>query len=598
MKKVFFISIIAIIVGCTPPSDDYYNILYKIQQNPEITTGELAEHIKYLASDELGGRFPGTPESKMAQDYIINQYINANIAPLGKNGYLQKFAFVSNVVAGKNNSLSIGNKSYVLSKDFTPLGFSENGSLTANAIFVGYGFSIDDSTKWNDYDSVNVDGKWAVILRGGPEDDNPHSSYNPHLPLRKKVLIAKDNKAAGVIFINQEDDNELIELHYDNSFSGAGIPVINISRTVAKDIFSNSKIDLKAVQEKLKSTMQTVSFEISYVTISASVDIKKTNSDAANIIALIPGVDPELKHEYIVIGGHYDHLGMGGPWSGSRVPDTLAVHNGADDNASGTAGVIEIGEKFAEIQPKLKRSIILFNFDAEERGLLGSKHFIENPLVDVKNIVAMLNMDMVGHLTENALTIGGTGTSPIFEELLNDLNKKYSIDLKLSPEGYGPSDHANFYTKDIPVLFFFTGTHDDYHKPTDDFAIINLHGEKLILDFIFNIALRINHLSEKPKFTEAGPKQSAAPSKRFKVTFGIIPSYGSQAEGMEVDGVKNDGPADMAGMKTGDIIVSIDSKKITNIYDYMYRLGELKSGDIVSVIVLRDGEKVSLTFHL
>lgn len=599
MKKyVLLIIALTLLVGCVPPFSCEHK--HTAQLNPDITAEEITGHIKYLASDELAGRFPGTPESKLAQDYITKQLKNADIQPLDENGYLQKFEFVSDVVTGNNNSLSIGNNSYKLGEDFIPLGFSENADLTADAAFVGYGFSIDDSVKWNDYQNVEVSGKWAIILRGGPDDDNPHSIYNTHLPLRKKVLLAKDRGASGVLFVTQfsDEDDELIKLRYDNSFSGAGIPVIHISQKVAEDIFSNLDTDFINVQESLKEIKQPHSFDLPSVKIAAVVELEKTYSDAANIIAVVPGNDPELKNEYVVIGGHYDHLGMGGEGSGSRVPDTLAVHNGADDNASGVAGVIEVGEKLAARQKELKRSIILMNFDAEERGLLGSKHFIDNSNIDINNIITMLNIDMIGHLSENSLTVGGTGTSPIFDEILKEINKKYSFDLHLSPEGFGPSDHATFYSKDIPVLFFFTGTHDDYHKPSDDFPIINVDGEKAIADFTYDIALQLCQAPERPQFTEAGPKESSAPSRGFKVTFGIVPAYGSQVDGMEVDGVRKEGPADRSGMQKGDIITAIGDKEINNIYDYMYRLGELKKGQTVSVTVLRGEKTVKLNLDL
>ena len=598
--KIYVSLITALLfVGCVYQLNQATSPNHGYQQNAEITIEELSEHIKYLASDELGGRFPGTPESKLAQDYIIRQYKNANIAPLGEDGYLQHFNFVSSVVLGTDNHLKIDDVSYEASQDYIPLGFSANGALSAEAVFVGYGFAIDDSVKWNDYSNINAEGKWVVILRGGPEDDNPHSMYNSHLPLRKKVLIAKDNNAVGVLLVNQDsNDNDLLKLRYDNSFSGAGIPVLHISQNAANNLFKNSKQDFKTAKDKLKSNHSPNSFDLPEVTIAATVELKKTTSNAANIVAFIPGNDPKLKNEYVVIGGHYDHLGMGGPGSGSRVPDTLAIHNGADDNASGTAGVMEIGEKLAAISADLRRSVVLINFDAEERGLLGSKYYINNPTLKSENIVAMLNLDMVGHLTDSMLTIGGTGTSPIFEELLNDLNGKYNTDLKLSPEGYGPSDHATFYSNNIPVLFFFTGTHDDYHKPSDDFQIINLEGEKLISDFVYDVALSLSQLPEKPLFTEAGPKEAPAPSRRFKVTFGIIPAYGSQAEGMEIDGVRKGGPADLAGMQKGDIITAIEGKDVTSIYDYMYRLGELKKGQVVSVAVLRGDKSIILTLEL
>ena len=586
-----------VITGCIPPSSCNKGF----QQNPKITEAELAEHIKYLASDELKGRYPGTPESKMAQDYIINQYKLNNLSPIDENDYLQKFDFVNAVETGANNNFSVNDTDYVLFQDFTPLAFSATGDFAeSKSVFVGFGFSINDSIQWNDYEGVSVVDKWAIILRGGPDDDNQNSKFISHLPLRKKVLLAQDNNARGVLFVSQysDEEDELLPLKYDNSFSGAGVPVLHITQSVAEKLFSKSTIDLKTTLGLLKSNMRPNSFAIPDVLISANIDLVKTTSEAANIVAIIPGNDPVLKNEYIVIGAHYDHLGMGGTGSGSRAPDNLAIHNGADDNASGTAGIIEIGEKLLSIQPKLKRSIIILNFDAEERGTLGSKYFTNNPLINLENVIAMLNLDMIGHLEESRLTIGGTGTSPTFEGLLNDINKIYELNLKLSPEGFGPSDHASFYIQDIPVLFFFTGTHDDYHKPTDDFPLINLAGEKTVANFVFDIIRSLDDMEERPAFTEAGPKESQMPSRRFKVTFGVIPAHGSQAEGMEIDGVSKDGPADIAGMQKGDIITAIDGKDIKSIYDYMYRLGELKKDSSVPITVLRGEKILELTIEL
>ena len=597
-RLLFLLSVL--LISCTTSLYKTGNGVGSAEQNPEITLNELSEHIKYLSSDKLKGRYPGTKESKLAQAYLIDHYKQLKISQLGENSYLQTFDFINSVVPEKNNNLKVQGSNYTIAEDFIPLGFSANGELTTSAVFAGFGFAIDDSIKWNDYDDIDVNGKWVIILRGGPDDDNQSSPYRSHLPLRKKVLLAQDNNAAGVLFVSQynDDEDELIPLKFDNSFSGASIPVIHVKQYLAKQIFNIVEEDLKTIQDSMISKLVPHSFGLKDVTIAATVELNKTTAQAANVIATIPGNDPLLKNEYIVIGGHYDHLGMGGPNSGSRTPDTLAVHNGADDNASGTVGVIEIAEKFKSIQSELKRSLIFMNFDAEERGLLGSKYFVNNPLVDLDNIVAMLNLDMIGHLKDSSLTIGGTGTSPTFEDILTQTSYNYNINLSLSPEGFGPSDHASFYAKDIPVLFFFTGTHDDYHKPTDDFPLINLDGEKDITNFVYDVALQLNQLPERPQYTEAGPKESQSSSRNFKVTLGVVPAFGGKEVGLGIDGVKKGGPADLGGILKGDIITAMDGKEITNIYDYMYRLGELKKGQSVTVTVLRCEEIISLQVNL
>ena len=291
-------------------------------------------------------------------------------------------------------------------------------------------------------------------------------------------------------------------------------------------------------------------------------------------------------------------MGFGGNESGSLSPDTLAIHNGADDNASGTAGVLELAGKLSANRNLLKRSILLMGYNAEEEGLLGSKYFVNNPTVDLSMIVSMINMDMIGRMSDKKITVGGTGTTSEFEMILKEVNKNHGLQLKMSPEGYGPSDHASFYVNDIPVLFFFTGTHTDYHKPSDDWQHINVQGEKQVVDLIYDLTLKLSNLDEKLAFTEAGPKEPNQSRRSFNVTFGVIPSYGSQAEGLEIDGARKDGPAANAGMQKGDVIIEISGKEIKNIYDYMYRLAELKAGQTVEVKVLRNNKELLLSVNL
>ncbi len=450
--------------------------------NPIITENELQDHIKFLASDELKGRLPGSYGSGLVIQYLINELSSAGITSIDTVAFIQVFEFVNRVELGLNNRLNINQKAYRVGEDFTPLGFSSSSSLSAPVVFAGFGFSINDSIKWDDYSAIDANEKWALIIRGGPED-NPHSPYADHEALRKKVLVARDNGVAGVLFISKIEDGEddaLESLRYDNSFSGAGIPVLHITQKLADEILKPSNAELLYFQKKLISDLAPVSFLVPDLTVSGSSDIVKKNETGTNVIGFIPGNDPVLKNEFIILGAHFDHLGYGGPGSGSLTPDVSEIHNGADDNASGISAVIEIAERLINGKSKLNRSVVILGFDAEERGLIGSKYFVNNPLVDLNNTVAMLNLDMLGRMRENGLTIGGTGTSPTFEKLLNEVNDTYGLKLNFSPEGYGPSDHASFYTADIPVLFFFTGTDKDYHKPTDNWEKINFNGIKQI----------------------------------------------------------------------------------------------------------------------
>jgi Zn-dependent M28 family amino/carboxypeptidase len=316
---------------------------------------------------------------------------------------------------------------------------------------------------------------------------------------------------------------------------------------------------------------------------------------------MIEGNDPQLKNEYVLIGAHYDHLGYGGPGSGSRTPDTIAVHNGADDNASGTTAAIEIFERLANHKEELNRSVIFMAFSAEEMGLIGSKYFTNNPLVELNKIKFMINLDMVGRLNpeEKDLTIGGVGTALGLEDMIKTYADFTDLKVKTSKEGYGPSDHASFYAKDIPVMFVFTGIHEDYHTPADDPNTINYEGEKQVADFVYNIALEIINLPEALAYQEAGPKQSMSSGRRFKVTLGIMPDVaGGNGDGVTADAVIEGRPAYFAGMQKGDRIVALDGKEVKDIYDYMNRLSSFKPGQRINVDVMRGDKKVILIVDL
>jgi Zn-dependent M28 family amino/carboxypeptidase len=318
-----------------------------------------------------------------------------------------------------------------------------------------------------------------------------------------------------------------------------------------------------------------------------------------NVVGKIKGSDPVLKEQIIVVGAHYDHLGLGGPGSGSRVPDTSAIHNGADDNASVVAGIIEIAEALASKDASPKRSIVVVAFGAEEMGLIGSKYFVEHPIIDIDKVVAMFNFDMIGRLNEErSVAFGGTGTSKETEDLLNTYLDEHEMKGSFSSEGFGPSDHAAFYAEDIPVFFISTGAHGDYHTPLDDVEFIDFEGQKAVSDLSLDLIMDVANRDEMLTFQEAGAKTRNT-RMNFKVTLGIVPDFTStENNGLGVGGVRDGGPADKGGMKKGDRIVALDGMEVTNIYDYMARLKKLEAGQIITVDVIREGEKVVLLVQL
>jgi hypothetical protein len=337
------------------------------------------------------------------------------------------------------------------------------------------------------------------------------------------------------------------------------------------------------------------------VRVKAGSEIIREESTARNVIMMLPGCNPELKNEYIIMGAHFDHLGMGGPGSGSRAIDTTGVHHGADDNASGVGAMVELAEKFALTGKSSRRSIVFTAFSAEEMGLLGSKYFVDHPVIDLKKVNAMINLDMIGRLQENrSVQVGGVGTAEGLREVVSSACDTGIIKLSLSDEGYGPSDHSSFYSRNIPVLFFTTGAHLDYHTPEDTWDKLNYEGMIPVSDLIYRIAESLANSSERLEFRESGPRtETIRTMRRRGVTLGIMPDFaGNVKNGLRADFVTPGKPAALGGMKKGDIIISINGKPVGDIQEYMFRMSQLKHGETINVEVLRDGEKLVLLIQL
>jgi aminopeptidase YwaD len=575
--------------------------LFSIQGNSQITIRELQDHIQYLSSDSLKGRLTGSTGDSLAAEYIRNKFLSYGLIPLTGDGW-QRFKVTKKVVAGKANSLSINGINYKINKDFMPPAFSSNAELKAEVVFAGYGFNINgDSLKWNDYNGIDVKGKWVLILRGDPETDNSKSKFIQFSADRDKVMLAKDMGAAGVLMVSG------IAFDSQDTFNPLGtegysvdIPVLRIKREVADIILSNSKNTIASLEKKLNDTRKPFSFSTK-VAVNGKAEIVRELANTRNVVMLLPGEDQKLKDEYIILGAHFDHLGMGGPGSGSRALDTIGIHHGADDNASGVAMMLELAEKFAAIKGSHKRSILFIAFAGEEEGLLGSKHFTDEPGINLSKVNAMINIDMVGRLNEtNNLQISGVGTATGLKDLVYAKTDTSIIKLTLSNEGYGPSDHSSFYGKNIPVLFYFTGAHMDYHTPTDTWEKINYKGMMEISDLIFNMSKELASSDTRLQFKEAGPKVQVVQYGRGKgVTLGIMPDFaGIVKNGLRADFVTPGKPAALGGMQKGDIITFINGKPVNNIQDYMFRMGQLKHGQTISVEVLRNDKKVVLLIQL
>jgi len=576
-------------------------ILSSLPGNCQVSVKELQKEIKYLSSDELKGRLTGSEGDSLAADYIKKKLSSYGLKPLSGDG-LQRFKVTKRVLAGKSNSLSLNGVNYICEKDFVPVSFSSNAATESDVVFAGYGLNInEDSLKWNDYSGIDVNGKWVMLLRGDPEPENNKSRFIPFSADRDKALLAKDMGAAGVLLVSGPvfDPQDAFETMNSEGYS-VDIPVLRIKKEVANVILTKSENNIADLEKKLNGTKKTISFQTN-VRVNGKAEIVRELVNTRNVVMVLPGEDPKLKDEYIIIGGHFDHLGMGGPGSGSRALDTIGIHHGADDNASGVAMMMELAKKFAATKGSHKRSIVCLAFSGEEEGLLGSKHFVDDPGINLSKVNVMINIDMVGRLNEtNNLQIGGVGTAAGLKEIVYAKSDTSIIKLSLSPEGYGPSDHSSFYGKNIPVLFYFTGAHMDYHTPKDTWDKVNFKGMAEIYGLIYNVAQDLASEDSRLVYKEAGPKAQAVSYGRGKgATLGIMPDFaGVIKNGLRADFVTPGKPGALGGMKKGDIITSINGKPVNNIQDYMFRMGQLKRGETISVEVLRSDKVVVLLILL
>jgi aminopeptidase YwaD len=596
-------------------------------------------HVTYLASEKMDGRRTGTDGARAAARYIASEFKRLGLRSGVKSGkgdrtntlpYMQRFPYVAGVELGKTNAMSLLRRAPAvegeplgggittldmrLNDDWSPLGFSTNARLyTLPVTFVGYGITASD-LKYDDYAGMDVKDRVSLALSGTPDgDNNPHGEFARYTDVRWKAVAARDHGAKALIVIASADnfrDDRLTRLSYDNSAGDAGLPVIVISRQAAAQVLGLGGIAQLAELEKrvaagaaarqrdatpaltpVIDAVNKASFmEQSRLTLAT--DIVRREAPAHNVIGILEGSDAKLKKEAIVIGAHYDHLGRGG--SGSLATREGEIHHGADDNASGTAGLLELARLFSANRPK--RTIIFIAFGGEEEGLLGSNYYVNHPVVPLADTVAMINMDMIGRLKDEKLIVGGVGTAQEWRDWISKAapNSSTTFALTLNEDGYGPSDHASFYAKKIPVLFFWTGTHADYHKPSDTAEKINYEGEARILSMVKRIVEAIDGNAQRPAYTTAKSESAGRTNMGFKVSLGTIPNYAESNDGLLLDGVRDDSPAAKAGLKAGDKIVRMAGRDIRNVYDYTYALGEMKAGEEYEVELMRGSERLKL----
>ncbi len=571
-------------------------------------------HINYLASDELEGRGIGSRGIELAANYIAKQFATIGLEPGGDDGTLFQTFEVSldRKLSDKSRLTFSGTKRPVrLRAGFTPLAFTSDKAFDGGVVFCGYGIVAKDRDR-DDFVHVDVSGKVVLVFRNEPPSwASDEGEATHHAMFRNKVYNAKDRLAAAILFVNPrpaEGESDTL-LNFDAEGADAyGLPAFHITRAVAGDLLRRGDMDdLDTLQKRLDAGAY-ASKSLKGVSATGQAVLNTRTAKAHNVVGKLTGRGPHAD-EFVIIGAHYDHLGirksnMRKFKAGKLVREDRppAIHNGADDNASGTSGLIEIARSLAS-GPAPKRSILFVAFTAEETGLHGSKHYVEHPLVPLDKTVAMLNMDMIGRMPPGTdkVQIFGVGSGSTFDDIVERAATPLGLEIAPSHDTGGRSDHASFIRNSIPSMHFYSGNHEDYHKPSDDADKINAADGARIIQLVTQVTSTLLARDEPPAFQKM-KKDSTVPdgsTPTYKVVMGLAPGYGDDGKrGMAVDAVTAEGPAGIAGMKKGDRIVRIGGKSVANIYDYMAATRNNKAGDTVEVIVLREDKEITLEVTL
>jgi hypothetical protein len=578
-------------------------------QSPATTTeSRTRQYITTLASDDFGGRLSGSPGEQRASDFVVAQLQRIGAKPLpGESGYKLPFEFTAGTRDG-GSWAAVSGKRFDARSDVQAMSFSDNGDIVdAPVIFAGYGIVVPEAQNfgYDSYATLDVKDKVVLVLRYFPEDADPKTKgiLSRYADLRYKAMAARQRGARAILVVtgpHSPNAGETIPMSFDTALAGSGIVAASISGTVADALFrtfDDPAKTLDAAQASLDTANPHVAgFDIPGARISVHTAVQRETRTGHNVVAYLPATEPVagIEKPWIAVGAHYDHLGHGENGNSlAEKADAGKVHHGADDNASGTAAVLAVAEKLAA-QPR-HRNIMLQFWSGEELGLIGSSAFVNHPAVPLDQLAAYINFDMVGRMQDNKLTVQATGSSPAWGRLIEQANIPAGFDLQVQQDPYQPTDVASFNQASVPSLNLFTGTHTDYHKPSDTADKINYEDLDRIVDFAAAIVRRIGDTEQPPAFTKVEQTTESGSRAGVRLFTGTIPDYSTDVKGLLLSGVIGGGPAEQAGLQKGDVIVEIGGQTITNIYDYTYALEVLKIGEPVKVVYQRGGERRETT---
>ena len=587
--------------------------------------GRLRAAVEWLAAPEREGRGPGTGGIEAAADWVAEQFrgIERLQTRLVGDGPFQPFEMTLEATLGpadRNLVELVGPEGadgrpvvvpLELGRDFTPLAAGGGGEFDLPLVFAGYGITAP-AEHYDDYAplAAAAKGAAAVVLRQEPQKDDPHSAFDgnqasQHAALARKVANASEHEAGAVVFCNDADADGDSLMAFTRAGEGSNartMPVLHLRRTAVDDLVQRSmKRSLADIQKGIDADLEPASRPLQGWRIRGRVAIDRREATTRNVLAFLPGAGrpaagdaPAIDaREVVILGAHYDHLGYGG--ENSTLPGEKAVHHGADDNASGTAMLVEVARRLAAEGP-LPRGVLFIAFSGEERGLLGSGHYAADAVLPLSDTVAMVNLDMVGRLVDDKVIVHGTGTGTGLEELVDRLVAERGLAAAKEPGGFGPSDHASFYSKKVPVLHVFTGSHGDYHRPSDTADKINVAGMERLTGLVAEIVRNLATRGDRPAYVEvAAPAFARGGDRPY---FGSIPDFGHPGSGYAISGVAKESPAAKGGLQGGDRIVRLGASAITNLEDFDSALRKHKGGDTVPVVVVRDGAEVTLDVTL
>ena len=575
----------------------------------ELSPTEYLGYVKYLASPEMRGRATGSPELEKAAAFIRDQFHSMNLKPLSGASYYQDFEVTTSARLGPRNQLKYSNghekQTLKSQQDFVPLNLSSDGKVSGEVVFAGYGITAPEYN-YDDYAGLDAKGKIVLVLRHEPQEFDDKSvfegkSYTAHSQTVNKAVNAKMHGAKAVLLVNDmaAHPNDADQLEKFGTTAGPGnasIEFAQVKADLAAKWLALAGKKLETIEASIDKDLHPQSFALpATLHLEMDIDIRREMKTVRNVGPYLPGETSE----YVIVGAHYDHLGLGEQFS--MAPSMAGtVHPGADDNASGTAGVIELAHWFSH-EPKHARGILFLTFAGEELGLLGSNYYANHPVLPLEQAVAMINMDMIGRIRDHKVCVGGVGTGTTFAGLLKEVGPHHDFETDVTERsGYGSSDHTSFTAKQVPILFFFSGLHADYHKPSDTWDKIDAPAAVRLLDLVADVMDHLRDAPGRPQFVRVAetqpPADPAAPHtgkvSGYGPDFGSIPDFTELPNGVRFADIRPGSPAAKAGLRAGDILTEFDGKRIQNLYDFTYALRAKQPGQEVLVKVLRGDQTI------